>query len=79
MSLPEIILNDPIQLGSDLQEGAVQVERRRADAVAAHAVGGVGLDALVGGGIEEHAGDLDILPHSLEGDLLVLHVREDLV
>ena len=79
MSLPEIILDDLIQLRADLPEGAVQVERRRADAVAAHAVGGVGLDVLVGGGVEEHARNLDALPSALEGRLLVLHVREDLV
>ena len=75
----EILLGDPIQLHANLLEGAIQVKGRRADAVAAHAVGGVGLDILVGGGVEEHARDLDTLPRALEGHLLVLHVREDLV
>ena len=79
MSLPEIILDDPIQLRANLLEGAVQVERRCTDTVAAHAVGGVGLDVLVGGGVEEHARDLNTLPRLLERNLLVLHVREDLI
>ena len=37
------------------------------------------MDGLIGRGVQEHSGDLDVLPRSLERNLLVLHVREDLV
>lgn len=71
--------SDAVQLRTDLLEGTVQVERRRADLVAAHAIREVGLDVLIGGGVEEHARNLGALPCALEGRLLVLHVGENLV